>query len=303
MSTGIIRAGVYPDLPPELMSEAQVESLMAFQNIDELRELIIDSFGLDSNSPYLLTDADLKAWHEHQESLREDQHRTRSTHELGRQVLATVSEMEEEFGRQTLLDIGCGEGRFGEAMARNAKAKVTFLDRDPVQLTRISKRAGNIVLGSGQELPFEDESFSRVMLAYSSLYWAETPLEAAQALNEAIRVTEVDGTVIIIPLTHTISQRRRLLPLMAQIRDKLGDLDERDRYEAVASLRDLTIIRGLFKLAERRLVSVTWTNFVGPSVVPGISLENYSAIIDKHRSVPPEIYEDNQNYAKQLIKV
>ena len=303
MSTGINRAPVYPDIPKETMSNAAVESLNAFWNIDEHRQLVTEIFGADTDDPYRLSEGDISARRQQIEFSKAIGHyQSRSARELGIMVLATVSQMEDEFRRRTLLDIGCGSGRFGEEMARKAKADVTFLDREPEILGRVSKRAGKIVLAEATQLPFEDESFQRVMNGYSSVHWSETPTESVKALNETIRVTEVGGSAIVIPLINSISQRRSLLPIILNQRKPSGEFQDEDRYAAVWAMQDLALINSLYRLAEAGCVDITWSNSVEPTPIVGVQRELYSVVIDKLKTVPMTLLETNLAEARAMSR-
>ena len=303
MSTGIPRAPVYPEMPVEPLSNSQVESLVAFQNIDEHRELVTEIFGLDTDEPYTLSESDLRERHLQMEVARNLAYRySRSASELGHLVLATVSQMEDEVRRQTLLDIGCGTGRFGEDMARKAKAEVTFLDRDPEMLEQVSKRAGKIVLGEGTELPFEDESFQKVLAGFSSIHWAETPEQSVRALNEAIRVTEVGGSTIVIPLINSIHARRALLPVILSQRQPNGEFEDMDRYAVVWAMQDLAVTNALFGLAEGGYCDITWANHVDQLGTSRVTRELYSAVIDKKANVPSELLEQSVTEARQMVR-
>ena len=302
MITGIERAPVYPATPIEPMTERQLESLNAFQSIEEHRELVAHTFGLESDQPYRLTKLDLEARDRQQEFARNVCYTTsRTTVELGKFVLATVKQMEDEFRKKTVLDIGSGVGRFGEAIARNAKAEVTFLDRDPEALEKVSKRAGRIVLADGLDLPFEEESFERVMASFSSVHWASNPEESAKALNEIIRVTQKGGGMIIIPIINNISERRNLLPVITAERLPNGDFHPQDRYAVVWALQDLVVTDTLFRLAEEGIVNITWSNTLTPTQLKGVNLENFSVVVDKLDSIPEEILAENLSYARQFM--
>lgn len=302
MISGIERAPVFPSIPSDPMTDAQVESYNAFLSMQEHRELIQESLGLGTDRAYRLSAADLEARRRQQESARiVGHHQTRSTSELGKLITATVSQLEDEFRRKSVLDIGAGAGRFGEAIARNAKADVTFLDRDPEIMERISRRAGRIVLGDGRELPFDDESFDRVFSAYSSVHWAETPVDSVKALNEAIRVTKVGGAAILIPILNSVSQTRRLLPAVLKARKPDGSFKDIDRFAVVWAMRDAAILDSLFKLAQDGYGDITWSNFVEPTPVRGISREIYSAVIDKLKPIPSDFYAQNIESAQEMI--
>lgn len=298
----IERAPVYPAMPEEPLTNAQVESLIAWQSIDEHRQLVEEIFGLNTDAPYRLTESDLTARRNQLASAKEIGHRrSRSTREIGALVLATVGQMEAEFRKKTLLEIGSGYGHFGEAMARNAKAKVTFLDRDPESLRQISPRAGQIVKADGTDIPFEDDSFERTVSSFSSVHWAEDPLESVKALNEAIRVTQIGGTALVIPLFNTISQRRLLLPAILAERTEDGQFHDKDRYAVTWALQDYAVIKSLFGLAEKGFIAITWANHLAETGVRNVSQELYSAVIDKTASIPGETYQANEEIARQLM--
>jgi len=303
MSTGIPRAPIFGEMPPEPMSHDQVESWNAFLNVDEHRDMVAEIFGVDSGSPYQLSQEDLAARRDQIEMAKAiGHHQSRSTSQLGVMVLATVAQMENEFCRRTLLDVGAGSGRFGEEMARNAKAEVTFLDRDSEILERVSKKAGKIVLAEATQIPFEDESFERVMVGFSSVHWAETPEESVRALNEAVRVAEVGGSTIVIPVMNSISPRRQLLPMILKQRTASGEFQPEDRYAVVWALQDLALTNSLYRFAENGYADITWANNVEPTHDRRVQRELYSIVIDKLQTIPEEVYKANLAEAQQMVR-
>jgi ubiquinone/menaquinone biosynthesis C-methylase UbiE len=182
------------------------------------------------------------------------------------------------------------------------KAEVTFLDKDRDALERVSKKAGKIVMAEATQLPFEDESFQRVMNGFSSVHWAETPVESVQALNEAIRVAEVGGSTIVIPFINSISPRREFFPLILKHKKPDGSFQDEDSYAIVWAMQDLAVTNSLYRLAEGGYTDITWSNNVQPTHNPKVSRELYSVVIDKLKSVPQEIFETNLAEARQMLR-
>lgn len=304
MTDGIERGPVYPDIPEPPLSAAQVESLQTFYAVDEHLDLISTIFELESDEPYRLSADDIEARRFQQDVGRRSAYRrSRTTREIGSVLMATVAQIEDEFRGRSLLDIGCGTGRFGEEMARNAKAKVTFLDSDPESLAMVSKRAGTIVEADGLALPFEDESFQRVTNFFSSVHWAESPLQSAQALNEAVRVTEAGGSTFVAPLMNGLTQRRDLLPILLMERLPDGSFSPEDRYAATWSLQDYCLTQNLYRLAEGGYCGITWKNNVDYLTIAGFRVprENITVIIDKYKTIPPEVLAENIEQARKLM--
>lgn len=69
-----------------------------------------------------------------------------------------------------VLDVGCGEGNQVAAIAARG-CRVTGIDPLPDAVARCCERGLNVVQGTGERLPFDDESFdaivSRVVLPYT----------------------------------------------------------------------------------------------------------------------------------------
>jgi ubiquinone/menaquinone biosynthesis C-methylase UbiE len=303
MKSGLERAPVYPNRPVEPLTIRQEESVTAFDLIQEHLEWI-ESFLALKNEPFKTTPADLEARRQQLQVAKELCHRrVRSIADLGKLVIGTVSQMEAEFAYQTVLDIGAGEGRFGEALARKAKARVTFVDNDPNVMDHISPRAGVKVVADGKSLPFEDESFNKTVSAFSSIHWAATPVESVQALNEALRVTEVDGSAFIIPAISNFSKRywRTRPSLLAWSGAELPDKEEYSALKVWAA-QDYVLLKTLLKMAKDDYCAITWSGYRGIAQHYYTELEWVSVIVDKKKAIPTEVLEDNVAYAKQFIE-
>lgn len=80
-----------------------------------------------------------------------------------------------------VLEIGCGDGRLSEKLAE--KVELTGIDPDEEAINEI-KTKGTFIVGSGEKIPFPDDTFDIVLFSLS-LHHHEHP---DKALKEAIRV-------------------------------------------------------------------------------------------------------------------
>lgn len=262
------------------------ESIAAFDIILQHETRTKAYLGLDSEAPYRASPADIAEYRAEQERSRATSFcTTRDVRDVTRFVMTTVTQMEAEMATQRVLDIGCGEGRFGERMARNAKSKVTFLDEDAAVLERISPKAGPRVIARAQDLPFEAETFDRTIMAFSGLMWAVTPSESVAALNEALRVTRVGGTSLFIPFFTQLMYRRI-------------DAEYNEQAQKVWALQDYALLHAVRSYISAGFCSVTWSGFVGTNSYTKIDF--YSAVVDKEASIPQSVLDEELNYAKSL---
>ena len=130
---------------PTRLDEARLDELTyadgerALQLLADYYEWLGSHLGFwpKGSAHYVATEKDLSDRQQQLSSNREKSYFSRrSVYEVGLLVHASVQEFEQEFAHKTVLDIGCGEGRLGEAIARNSKARVTFLDNDSDMLAR-----------------------------------------------------------------------------------------------------------------------------------------------------------------------
>jgi ubiquinone biosynthesis O-methyltransferase len=101
----------------------------------------------------------------------------------------------------SVLDVGCGDGVLGSALARRG-ACVTGLDTDPRMLAAAHHRAQSesielhLVRGRAEALPFEGETFDRVVAVTVLCFVRETD----RAVSEIARVLKPGGHVVIAEL-------------------------------------------------------------------------------------------------------
>jgi ubiquinone/menaquinone biosynthesis C-methylase UbiE len=95
---------------------------------------------------------------------------------------------------KTVLEIGCGEGDLSVKLAGSA-CKYIAIDPDKEAIAKAQQQTGNAVfhIGSGENLPFGDESFDLVIFILSLHHQ-----NSRQALMEAHRVLNPAGRVIIL---------------------------------------------------------------------------------------------------------
>jgi ubiquinone/menaquinone biosynthesis C-methylase UbiE len=114
--------------------------------------------------------------------------------------LRTVGEKFRHASNATVLDLGCGAGHLGFAIAPHVRSVVAYdlsLEMLDVVCQEAGRRnLGNIVTRQGRvdELPFEDRSFDWVCTRYSAHHWTGV----SHAIAEIRRVLKREGTFILI---------------------------------------------------------------------------------------------------------
>jgi SAM-dependent methyltransferase len=95
---------------------------------------------------------------------------------------------------ETLLDLGCGNGRYSKVFSLRGMS-VVGLDISKVALDLAKKQCGecNLVLGDASRLPFRDKAFDKVF-AVDIIEHVQNDFEC---LNEIVRVTKNTGIILI----------------------------------------------------------------------------------------------------------
>lgn len=307
MKSGIERAPVYPS-PPEGVSDlALQQSFAAYDVLSTLDRWAEGYIGVGADEPFKITDDVLEMRKQQLEKARDESYvQSRGVHQIGNLVTATVAQMETEFERSRVIDIGCGEGRLGTELARKAKARVTFVDNDGDALAKVARKAGTRLLADATNLPFSDESFDKAVSAFSSVIWAPSPKESLKSLHEAIRVTEVGGSTFITPLIVN-PNGRRFQKTDHEVAGLLGK-PAADNLEAPETLKlwavqDHILLNSLRELADTNYCDVTWGSFIANGQNTGATLELYSVIVDKNKSIPAEVFDEQMAYADQFMDI
>jgi ubiquinone/menaquinone biosynthesis C-methylase UbiE len=103
-----------------------------------------------------------------------------------------------ELNGQSLLEIGCGDGRLTALLADKTGA-ITAIDPDEssIEAARKNIKGVDFRVGSGEELDFVDEMFDIVLFSYSLHHQ-----DCIKALAEVGRVVRQDGQILIIEPHH-----------------------------------------------------------------------------------------------------
>ncbi len=303
MSVGVERAPIHSLEGGMPTSYAGKVSMSAFMQIMSHGQWIDAYLDLGGYEPFRADVTAIEARRDHLELGKTLAYcHSRDVNQIGKLLVSTVDDIEAEFRGQTVLDIGCGIGRAGEALRRKAKARVTFLDKDEAVLQNIAVKSGcSKIVADGTALPFEDESFSRTLNLFSAIPWAETPRDTVQAFNEALRVTEVGGSSFVIPAFSSLTVKRKVenesdQAVALMVLDKT--IENYVLSFKVWGLQDHVLLNAMLNLAEAGYCSITWKGVRTPD--PN-DFEHYSAILDVNKSIPPELLADNLAYVDQFM--
>ncbi|MDO8265643.1 MAG: class I SAM-dependent methyltransferase [Candidatus Saccharibacteria bacterium] len=141
-----------------------------------------------------------------------------STHKLDRgmreiaiELGMRLGDLEDFLKGKSILDIGCGTGRFALDAAKIKKTKVVALDHNPDNLDKVPKRPNiEVIEGSGFILTdaLGDREFDVVISSFSSVLWARTEGERNASLNQGFAKTAQKGTFLTLPFISNPKYRR-----------------------------------------------------------------------------------------------
>jgi ubiquinone/menaquinone biosynthesis C-methylase UbiE len=127
------------------------------------------------------------------------------------------------------LDLGCGAGHAGFALARGGVTSLIAYDVSRQMLDVVEREAqarSHLQIatrcGAAGQLPFDDASFDLIATRYSAHHWPSVPA----AITEVVRVLRPGGTLVVIdvvapesPLLDTTLQTLELLRDMSHVRN------------------------------------------------------------------------------------
>ena len=105
-------------------------------------------------------------------------------------------------GNETVLDIGCGGGETLHRISQKTTAHLIGMDYSPLSVKMTSEHNAeiissgrmNIIEASVEKMPFNDNSFDRIITVESFYFWKNPP----ENLKEVYRVLAVGGIFFIV---------------------------------------------------------------------------------------------------------
>jgi ubiquinone/menaquinone biosynthesis C-methylase UbiE len=229
---------------------------------------------------------DVKASVERQFSEAAAHYRTSAVHAKGEDLNRMV-QVAKLSGTERVLDAGCGAGHTALAFAPRV-AQVVAYDLSPAMLEQVEALATergvrNVVLWQGdvENLPFDDNTFDRVVSRYSAHHWPHP----AAALREFHRVVKPGGQFI---LSDIVASEAPALDTFLQAIELLRD---------PSHVRDHSIDQWLAMLEHAGFeaeVAFTWTlplnfnDWVARIGTPALYIEALKALFD---GAPSEVRE------------
>ncbi len=131
----------------------------------------------------------------------------RGIRELAPDLDMNMSDLEALLKGKTILDIGCGDGKFSTDASRLKRTEVTALDLDEQRISGITpSRNLRPIVGDAYNLAdsIGDDKFDVVVSAYSGHHWARSPERKKSAIEQALSACAVGGTVLFIPIMHNV---------------------------------------------------------------------------------------------------
>ncbi len=138
-----------------------------------------------------------------------------------RRVALRIDEPEPSW---SVLDVGCGTGATLAAYA-DAGCTISGIDPSPAMLARAAERLGpaaDLRVGVGQELPYPDATFDRVV---ASMMLHEVAAEHREAvLREGLRVARETGLLVVVDFRKgdLRGMKARLIKALSWVIERVG---------------------------------------------------------------------------------
>ena len=122
-----------------------------------------------------------------------------------------------------IVDLGCGTGRYSEALARHFGARVVGVDPSRKMLARASENAGqdvSYVLGRGEAVPLPDATADLVFMSMVFHHFEDPDAVA----RECWRLLRADGMVMLRGLTAEQIDRYPFVQFFPQTRQLMAEV-------------------------------------------------------------------------------
>ncbi len=164
------------------------------------------------------------------------------------------------FQDKEVLEVGCGDGRLTFGFGGMAKMVVALdpIAEDIKKATRATPRelvsVLNFLTGTGEKLPFPDESYDEVFFTWSLCCMA-SEAHMREALDEAWRVLRQEGILLSIqPSLHQPFDWGEITYLVTRDPERLvGEDVKTDDFDARYALKRAALIEGKFGLIAEEL--------------------------------------------------
>jgi ubiquinone/menaquinone biosynthesis C-methylase UbiE len=191
----------------------------------------------------------------------------------------------------TILDLGCGTGRFSDTLAKRFGARVVGLDPSEKMLQQARrKRSGALVhyeRGAAEAIPIADGMIDMIFMSMSFHHFRDPE----RAASECRRVLRADGTVVVRNGTKEEISNYPYVPFFPSTRRMLEELlPDRARLRAVFETAGFRCSQSQ---VVRQMIAPTWEAYAdklaagADSVLARVSDEELSNGLDAVRHHDP----------------
>jgi SAM-dependent methyltransferase len=177
------------------------------------------------------------------------------------------------------LDLGCGAGHAGFALARGGAASVVAFDPSKEMLGVVAQEAkqrgyANIATRQGvaEDLPFDDASFDLVVSRFSAHHWSGVPA----ALGEVRRILAPGGALVFIDV---IAPESALLDTTLQTLELLRDMSHVRNYRLSDWRAMLAAARFPGVIADAWKISLQFDSWIARIATPARRVDALRAVL------------------------
>lgn len=197
----------------------------------------------------------------------------------------------EERRVDTILDLGCGTGRFSEGLSTRFGARVVGLDPSEKMLSQAAAKRQSKQLhyarGTGEAIPVADEIVDVVFMSMSFHHFRD-PRRAA---GECRRVLRTGGIVVVRTGTREQVPHYPYVPFIPETRPILQEV--LPDHAGLTAAFESAGFRGIAAEIVTQIIAPTWSAYIdqiaagGDSVLARLSEEDFAAGLRAMRSHDP----------------